>query len=452
MKIPVTPPSIDELFTLTLGGPTPLTEVISKAGGPAPSGRYRHWDTLRHVEPPRGLTNEEWWLGVKLARQNIYQELPLVDKAKRPFKYALPGIALQMLQLIDRDASGNLEGNPQVTDPQTRDTYLFRTLVEEAITSSQLEGASTTRRVAKEMIQTGRPPRDKSEQMIFNNYEAMLYVRRLFRERLTPGHVIELQRILTHGAIDDLNASGRLRLPTDEIHVADDVTGEPLHIPPNAKELAKRLHDLCDFANGDTPADYVHPVVRSVILHFWLGYDHPFVDGNGRTARALFYWSMARQGYWLCEFISISRILKASRSDYSRAFLYTETDDNDATYFLLHQLRVLHRGIDELHTYLKRKAAELQETTRALASHGSLGRLLNYRQLALLNHAMKDPDAQYTIQSHGRSHRISYATSRSDLLTLARKKLLELKRVGKRFEFAVPSDLNQRMSAQPREN
>ena len=161
---------------------------------------------------------------------------------------------------------------------------------------------------------------------------------------------------------------------------------------------------------------------------------------------------MARQGYWLCEFISISRILKASRSDYSRAFLYTETDDNDATYFLLHQLRVLYRGIDELHTYLKRKAAELQETTRALASHGSLGRLLNYRQLALLNHAMKDPDAQYTIQSHGRSHRISYATSRSDLLTLARKKLLELKRVGKRFEFAVPSDLNQRISAQPREN
>jgi len=448
--MPLSPPSIAQLFPAVAKDPEHFADVLAKAGGAAPGGRYKHWDTLRHMKPPTGLTTEQWWFGIKLARQYIYQQLPLRDKSKKPFQYALPGIALQMLQLIDRDASGNLEGNPQVTDPQTRDTYLFRSLVEEAITSSQLEGASTTRRVAKEMIQSGREPRDKSERMILNNYEAMLFVRRLFNERLTPAHVIELQHILTHLAIDDPEASGRLRLPTDEIHVVDDVTGEALHIPPSASELPQRLQALCDFANGESPEEYVHPVVRSVILHFWLGYDHPFVDGNGRTARALFYWSMARQGYWMCEFISLSRILKAARVSYSRSFLYTETDDNDATYFLLHQLKVIQKAIDDLHTYLKRKASEIQATAQALASHGALGRILNHRQIALLNHAMKNPGTIYTIDSHGRSHRISYATARSDLLTLSRRKLIDMRRLGRKFEFVAPSNLNERISAQPK--
>ena len=57
------------------------------------------------------------------------------------------------------------------------------------------------------------------------------------------------------------------------------------------------------------PAVFIHPVMRAITLHFWLAYDHPFCDGNGRTARALFYWSMLKQGYWLFEFISISSVI-----------------------------------------------------------------------------------------------------------------------------------------------
>ena len=65
---------------------------------------------------------------------------------------------------------------------------------------------------------------------------------------------------------------------------------------------------------------FLHPVIRSILLHFWVAYDHPFVDGNGRNARALFYWSMLRHGFWLAEFFSISHeILKAPRK-YYRAF------------------------------------------------------------------------------------------------------------------------------------
>lgn len=58
---------------------------------------------------------------------------------------------------------------------------------------------------------------------------------------------------------------------------------------------------MCAFPNGHLPDTFIHPAIRAIILHFWLGYDHPFVDGNGRTARALFYWAMLRQNYSLFE-------------------------------------------------------------------------------------------------------------------------------------------------------
>jgi Fic family protein len=62
-----------------------------------------------------------------------------------------------------------------------------------------------------------------------------------------------------------------------------------------------------------------------------LGYEHPFEDGNGRTARALFYWSMLNQGFWLTEFLTVSKILRKAPAKYARSFLYTEQDSNDLT-------------------------------------------------------------------------------------------------------------------------
>ena len=57
-----------------------------------------------------------------------------------------------------------------------------------------------------------------------------------------------------------------------------------------------------------------------------LAFIHPFVDGNGRTARSLVYWYMMKKGYWLTEYLSISRIIYRNKAQYEKAFLYTEAD------------------------------------------------------------------------------------------------------------------------------
>jgi Fic family protein len=252
-----------------------------------------------------------------------------------------------------------------------------------------------------------------------------------------PGGVLALHQVLTEGTLEDPDAAGRFRRADEDIVIEDELGGR-LHTPPPADQLAQRMKRMCAFANGGEDAEFMPPAVRAILIHFWLAYDHPFVDGNGRTARALFYWSMARQGYWLVEYVSISRILKKARAQYARAFLYTESDDNDATYFILYQLRVLIRAIEELHQYLARKAAEIRRAVDTIGQSSKLRDAFNPRQVALINHALRNSDARYTVASHQRSHGVSYESARSDLTKLSALGLLEQRKSGRAFIF-LPS-------------
>ena len=405
-----------------------------------PSDDYPHWDKLRHLKPPDGLTAEEWWLGIKLRREGRLKVLPLLDKEGQPFQFGVPDLVQAELHDIDVGAGRSIGIQEPITNPQTRDRYLIRSLIEEAITSSQLEGAATTREVAKEMIRTGRSPRDTSEQMILNNYLTMQRITELKKETLSPEMVFAIHRLVTEKTLSDPSAAGRFRR-LDEQRVVGDDFGAIFHHPPPTEELSGRLQTMCDFANGRTPGFFVHPAIRAIILHFWLAYDHPFVDGNGRTARALFYWAMLHAEYWLFEFISISSILRKAPVKYGLSFLYSETDANDLTYFIVAQTMVIRRAIDELHTYINRKTEEVRE----LEAHLRALDLFNHRQAELIRHALKHPFQEYSIASHGKSHNVVYQTARTDLLDLKARGALEQKKRGKKMVFTVPRDLAERL-------
>jgi len=439
MKRPESPPPVQRLFA-EAHRENRLESLFRDPPGPLVRGKYIHWDKLQHKRPPADLSLREWWLGLKLSRRALYKKVPLTDTSGNPFQYALPDPIPEQLHQIDLGAGGRIGMPDQITNPETRDRYYIASLVEEAITSSQLEGAATTRPVAKEMIRSGRPPRDRSERMILNNFRTMQHLSRCRREPLTRELVLEIHRLVTDQTLEDPSAAGRLRLG-DEEAVVGDLYGRVFHKPPPADELEERLERMCEFANARTPKGFLHPALRSIILHFWLSYDHPFVDGNGRTARALFYWSMLHHGYWLCEFISISRIIRKGPAKYGRAFLHTETDDNDLTYFILYHLEVLCRAIDEVRKYVQHKAEELRAIEQRLQGVA----LLNHRQRALISHALRHPGQRYTIASHRVSHNVVYETARTDLRDLERRGLLRAKKVGKRWYFTPVADLEARL-------
>jgi Fic family protein len=411
--------------------------------------RYMPWDHLRNHRPPNGLTSEELWLINKLLRQGMQRELPLIATDGRPFTYALPDEVLRGIEVVDKHLSGRIGVPEPVThNAPSRARYVVTSLIEEAITSSQLEGASTTHKVAKEMLRSGRPPRTPDERMILNNYRGMLRVSEIQQEMLTPALICELHHIVTDGTLDDPGAEGRLQLPSeDRVFVEDSADGDVLHSPPPAEELPERLQRLCDFANAKTAdKNYVPPVVRSIIVHFMLAYDHPFFDGNGRTARLLFYWSMLNQDYWLTEFLPISRLLIQAPARYARSFLYSEQDEGDLTYFIIYQLKVIQTAVTDLQKYLERKVTESKRIQEALTL---LSRRLNYRQIALLGNAIKDAHAQYTVQSHARSHNITSQTARTDLQDLERQGLLTRSTLKRGYAWAPVANLHELIDPTP---
>lgn len=421
-----------------------IVDLVSSGVGNTPTDRYVHWSKLKYMRPPDEISNEDWWLAIKFARGSVRHELPLVDKNDRPFSFSDSGYLNRMLHQIDRDASGRIELPADVVNPQSRNRYLVNSLIEEAITSSQLEGAATTRRVAKEMLRTGRRPETKGERMIANNYRAMQFLRVFAEESLSMPLLLELQSILTEGTVNDEGIVGRFRRAEDEVFVVDSRDNEVLHVPPNAAHLEERLDNLFRFANTTDDASFIHPVVKAILLHFMIGYEHPFVDGNGRTARALFYWAMARAGYWMTEYLSISTIIRKAPAQYARSYIFSETDDNDVTYFIDYNLRVILRAIKLLHKYLARKSREISEVQRLLGG-SALRTILNHRQMALLISMRKHPDQLYTIHSHRTSHNVTYQTARTDLLKLTDLGLLLVTKHGRSFTFRPAKNIEQRL-------
>jgi len=372
-----------------------------------------------------------------LKRQTLVFSTVSSKPADSVFHYVTtPDIERRLHRLTLRVGHGLM---PNAGDAMTRERtgqYITRSAIEEAITSSQLEGAATTRAVARDMILNKRPPRDSGEKMILNNYQAMEFLRESKPARLDRQLVLEIHRRVTEGALDKEDAAGRFRRSDEPVRVFSN-EDEVLHTPPPAEQLEERLERMCAFANGQYPSGFVHPVLRAIILHFWLAYDHPFYDGNGRTARALFYWCVMNEGYDLFQYISISEILVRAAVKYGTAFLHTETDDNDVTYFVEHQLGVIERAVGRFEAYVRQQLEQQRNVQDLLRT----GRRFNYRQQALLGHAMRHPGFRYTIEGHRRSHAIAYGTARSDLMKLAEAQLLLQRRYGKEFVFEVPADI-----------
>jgi Fic family protein len=440
-------PKYLELLT-KLGGEAHLQALQTLRSGPG-DARYLHWDKLRHLDPPGELSREEWWLGLKATRAAEARLLPWNDKDGTPFRFGLPDLVLRRLHRVDQRASGEIAMDEVVTsEKQAGQRFLVNSLMEEAIRSSQLEGATTSRRVAKEMLRTGREPRDRGERMIANNYRALQFVREEMGDTLSLDALLELHRIVTEGTLDDPSAAGRLQRP-GEVRVAvfdRDEEEQPIHIPPSAEELPERMRSLCEFANENGDDDrFIHPVVRAILLHFWLGYDHPFEDGNGRTARILFSWLMQRRGYWLIEYLPISPVIREAPAKYARAFVESETDEGDLTYFLVHQLEAIEKALDRHDVYIQRKIAEVRDVERLLQDADGL----NHRQLALLTDAVRNPDGAYTFGSHATSHRVTHETARTDLSDLNARGLLHRRSKGRGYIFEPVPDLAERLKESP---
>lgn len=393
--------------------------------------RYLSWEELRYRRAPQPLDSEGWWVGLKLHRMQARQTIPLHDKKGGAFSYSVTRMMQALLHQIDMQGGGSIHTSSQnQLDEADRNRYLMTSLMEEAIMSSMLEGAVVSRAEARELLRSNRRPSNEHEYMVTNNYRTMQLILQWKNEPLTTSRILSLHRSMTEDTGIPAEKVGTLRTDADKVRIESTLSGEVIHLPPAAEQLPERLEALCAFAN-DESGEYIHPVLRAIVLHFWLAYDHPFVDGNGRTARALFYWAMLRAGYWLFEYISISQEIYRRARLYYQAFTNSEEDDNDLNYFLTHQLSCILQSISNLMDYLHRKTEEQRQLTAQLKSRPDF----NHRQKALLAQLLKNPDMRTTVTAHCREFQTVRQTARTDLNALVQAGILNMHKEGKEFVY-----------------
>jgi Fic family protein len=404
------------------------------------NAKYLYWDKARYYATSAGIDPELAWAAVKISRSDR-EDLPIALEFGMKLNYWIPQRHHRLLHEIDRQAGGQISSNSPIgVAAADRDRYLINSLMEEAIASSQLEGATTTREVAKRMLRQNRRPRDSAEQMILNNYRAIMKIRDLTDEELRPEVICQIQKIITSKTLSDPTAAGRFRRPEESVVVSDSETGDVIHRPPPSTELDNRVRELCEFTNSDEP--FVHPVIKAIAIHFTLGFIHPFVDGNGRTARALFYWYMLKSGCWLFEYLPISRIFLRGPIAYSKAYCYTEKDEGDLTYFIDRNLSVIDTALRDLHDYLEQQQRELKRVEAFLSSNT----WINHRQANVITACIKDHTRGFTVAEHATTHHVTKATARSDLLELVERGWLEKRKVGRKWVFTPVQHIAKRIA------
>ena len=402
------PPKIDRktLVNALLKGIDPnIMPVVDKV-----NADYEYWDKIKYKKLPEGVTPQMLWTNVKASR--LKSMIPVWDK------YGINLCVTSQMQRLCHEfdmkfgSFWEVEGDTQSAEKKY---YLSSSLMEEAIYSSKMEGASTTRIIAKDMLRKKKSPQNKSQQMIVNNYNTIQYIVEHKDEPLTEELLLTIHTLMTEKTLDNPEDAGHFRT-NDNVVVADMVEGDVIYTPPSFQEIPEFVESLCDFFNNDNPRTFIHPIIRGIIVHFMLAFMHPFVDGNGRTARALFYWYMLKEGYKLTEYMSISRVIAKSKSSYEKAFRYVENDGNDMGYFVAYNLGALEKSFQQLRDYIQRKRRE----KRAASSFMMAGNI-NQRQALVLQRLKEEPDTIFTVKDVQDQFSVSSMTARKDLSDLVQQ-------------------------------
>jgi len=379
---------------------------------------YLYWDKVKYKAGT--YKPVDFWNAVKFHRK---LESSNIKFGKYSFSYVLTDFMQRYLHQFDLNIGGTLGSNIDISETD-KTKFIISSITEEAISSSQMEGANTTRKKAKEMIQKELKPKTTSEQMIMNNYVTMKHIIHLKSDDLTPNKLLEIHKLISNKTLEKPAEEGAFR-ENDDVFVVNHTNSEVTHIPPPKEELETLINELCLFFNQDSN-DFIHPIIKGCIIHFMIGWLHPFSDGNGRTARALFYWYMLKKGYWMTEYLSISRIIQDTKNQYEKAYIYTEADDNDLSYFITYHIKTMDKAFEALKEYIGKKQKEVVQSARFLKIPG-----VNERMAQILKIIHEDADRVLTSKEMEKRFHVSNFTSRADLKGLVELGFLEIIQVNK---------------------
>ncbi|MDD4409377.1 MAG: Fic family protein [Candidatus Pacebacteria bacterium] len=401
---------------------------------------YMYFDKMKYKEPaPQGMSKESLWEIVKFSRHSRSLKTPIKDEDGNHFKWVKLDYFEEFFHELDMNTGGevSLPKDGYRADSQR---LIVRGIMEEAIASSQLEGAATSRQEAKKMLREQRRPTNQSEQMILNNYLIMKAIEGDYKDRrMDMDMIMDMHSLITKNTFDSQGEKPRLRNDNETVYINDDVNGIIYHKAPGVDFVKRELKELMCFANDEEENDsFIHPVIKAIMLHFWIGYLHPFTDGNGRLARSLFYWYLLKKGYWGFSYLPVSKNIKRSVKRYIMSYVYSEQDDNDLTYFLDYNIRKIRLAIDEFDTYLKQQAEKNSDMKKGVTERYGF----NERQIQLLQYLHGDQGGRTNLKTHMHINGVSKMTAINDLKSLLEEGFLASVKQGRNVYYSSTEKVN----------
>lgn len=395
---------------------------------------FHYWDKVQYSSKiPPYLTPVEFWYLTKQIRAYASKKTAIKTENGGYYSWLRLSYTEEYLHKLDMQLGTSIVPSLSSAsfDSEQKKKFLTQSIMEEAIASSQLEGAAITTSMAKKLLAEKRTPKDRSERMIVNNYKTMQALNQEYKDKKLSQEVLfELHRLITKNTIDP-DKQGRYRKDTDDITINDQIQ-YIYYVPPKESFVAQEMEKLIRFANNEDASGFLHPIIKAIFLHFWIGILHPFYDGNGRLARTIFYWYLLREGYWAMQYLPISLVIKEAPIQYGMAYVYSEQDDLNLTYFYDFHMRKLMQALKNFKAYLERKIQENKDIQNLFHTAYAL----NPRQIQALHYVLAQGEGSYVNpSSYEVLCGISRPTAIADLKAIEKMGLVESKKIGKYVRY-----------------
>jgi len=379
---------------------------------------------------PGEFSLPEVWQEIQKERKSKAENLALKDEKGETFWYVNTKPLQAKLHQIDSRGKDSLYS---YIKPDIENELALDSIIEEAWASNIIEGAFTTRKRAQELVRRNLTPKDKNELMMKNNHQAMTFILENRESEFSIDFILEIHRIITQNTLDDPEYAGKFR--DDDVFIWDK-TNTVIFKPMAEENIKESLNNLVTWVNTHSEEDFIHPILKASIIHFFLVYVHPFFDGNGRTARAIFYFYLLKHKYDFFKYLSISALIAKQKEKYYKAIKEVEDYENDLTYFLLYSADVVLKSIDEILD----KIAKKYQSDIISKNINLRGVHLNKRQKSLIKILIDQDQKTMTTRRYEKIFKVSYGTARSDLNELSENGLLQKRKLGKGFIYSTNFD------------
>lgn len=376
---------------------------------------------------PSEIKLDDFWLKLIAYRKQKAEEPPLKDQAGNNFWFVMTHSLQKKLHEIDSYGRDSLY---DMVRKEIESELIKESLIEEAFYSSVIEGAFTTLKKAKAMVEKREPPKNNSEQMVLNNYNAMRFILENRKRDLSNELVLELHKVVTEKTLEDQSYAGRYR---DDVVYVTDERGATVYTPPPNADIPRLMQDLIDWIAVENEKAFIHPIIKASILHFYFVYLHPFFDGNGRTARALFYFYLIKNKYEFFRYFSISSIISSTRGKYYKSIKDVEDYGSDMTYLLIYMADSVMKAIVEI----KNKISVHYKRDYIMAKLAEKKVWLNERQEKFVRKFPLWKEKEIRIAKYMEIYGIVHQTARTDLLDMVEKNILIKNKKGKALVFSL---------------